>query len=115
MRKHPSSQQTARQRAEVIMKVRCGLMSASQAANILKISRKTYYKWEQRGLAALLGSLEDQNPGRPAQPADNRQQSLEKQLEQAHRENALLTHKIAIQDVLTDMKLKPGCDRVKKK
>jgi predicted transcriptional regulator len=89
MRKRPSSQQTARQRAEVIMKVRCGLMSASQAANILKISRKTYYKWEQ--------------------------QRLEKQLEQAHRENALLTHKIAIQDVLTDMKLKPGCDRVKKK
>ena len=52
---------------------------------------------------------------KPAQPADNRQQRLEKQLEQAHRENALLTHKIAIQDVLTDMKLKPGCDRVKKK
>ena len=115
MRKRPSSQQTARQRAEVIMKVRCGLMSACQAATLLGVSRKTYYKWEQRGLAALLGSLEDQNPGRPAQPADNRQQSLEKQLEQAHRENALLTHKIAIQDVLTDMKLKPGCDRVKKK
>ena len=55
MRKRPSSQQTARRRAEVIMKVRCGLMSASQAANLLGISRKTYYKWEQRGLAALLG------------------------------------------------------------
>jgi transposase len=97
------------------MKVRCGLMSASQAATLLGISRKTYYKWEQRGLAALLGSLEDQHPGRPAQPADNQRQRLEKQLEQAHRDNALLTHKIAIQDVLGDLKLQPGCDREKKK
>ena len=115
MKKHPGSQQTARQRAEVIMKVSCGLMSASQASMLLGISRKTYYKWEQRGLAALLGSLEDQSPGRPAQPADNQLQRLEKQLEQAHRDNALLTHKIAIRDVLTDLKLQPGCDRAKKK
>ena len=53
-------------------------------------------------------------PDRPAQPADNQQQILEKQLEQAHRENALLTHKITIRDVLTDMKLQPGCNRAKK-
>ena len=54
-------------------------------------------------------------PGRPAQLADNQQQRLKKQLEQAHRDNALLTHKIAIQDVLGDLKLQPGCDREKKK
>ena len=54
-------------------------------------------------------------PGRPAQPVDNQEQRLEKQLEQAHRENALLTHKMAIQDVLGDLKLQPGCDRAKKK
>jgi hypothetical protein len=43
MKKNLSPQQVARQRAEVIMKVRCGLMNASQAAARLGVSRKTYY------------------------------------------------------------------------
>ena len=115
MKKPPSSQQAARQRAEVIMKVRCGLMSASQAAEQLGVSRKTYYKWEERGLTALLGSLEDQRAGRPAQPVDMHQQALKKQLEKAHRDNALLKHKMALKDVLADLKLEPGLDRAKKK
>jgi transposase len=116
MKKQPGSQQTVRQRAEVIMKVSCGLMSASQAAKLLGVSRKTYYKWEQRGLTALLGSLGDQRPGRPAPPpADNQLQRLEKQLEQAQRDNALLSCKIALKDVLTDSKLQTGCGRTEKK
>ena len=45
------------------MKVRCGLMNASQAAEQLGISRKTYYKWEQRALSAMLEGLTDQPPG----------------------------------------------------
>lgn len=115
MKKRPTMQQAARQRAQVIMKVRCGLMNASQAAAQLGISRKTYYKWEQRGLSALLAGLEDQAPGRPSQPIDRKKQALEKQLEQAHRDNALLKHKMELKDVLTDLKLAPGMDRAKKK
>jgi transposase len=115
MKKRPTTQQAARQRAEVIMKVRCGLMNASQAAEQLGVSRKTYYKWEQRGLSALLTGLEDQSPGRPCQPVDSQQQTLEKQLEQAHRDNALLKHKMELKDVLTDLKLAPGMNRAKKK
>ena len=45
MEKRQSAQQTARSRAELIMKVRCGLISAQQAAERLGVSRKTYYKW----------------------------------------------------------------------
>lgn len=115
MKNRAPSQQTARQRAEVIMKVRCGLLSASQAARQLGVSRKTYYKWEQRGLSALLGSLEDQPAGRPAQPVDRHRQALEKQLAQAHQEVTLMRHKMALKDVLTDLKLDPGPDRTKKK
>jgi transposase len=115
MKKRSTTQQTARHRAEVIMKVRCGLMNASQAAAELGISRKTYYKWEQRGLSALLTGLEDQPPGRPCQPVDTRKKALEKQLEQAHRDNALLKHKMELKDVLTDLKLDPGMNRTKKK
>jgi transposase len=115
MKARPPSQQSARQRAEVIMKVRCGLLSASQAARQLGVSRKTYYKWEERGLSALLGSLEDQPAGRPPKPVDRQRQTLEKQLAQAHRDNTLMRHKMALKDVLTDLKLDPGLDRTKKK
>jgi transposase len=115
MKKRPTLQQAARQRAEVIMKVRCGLLNASQAAKQLGISRKTYYKWEQRGLSALLDGLTDQSPGRPIRPVDREKEGLEKQLAQAHRDNALLKHKMELKDVLTDLKLTPGMSRAKKK
>jgi len=35
-------------------------MTATEAAKQLGVSRKTYYKWEQRGLEALLDGLQDQ-------------------------------------------------------
>ena len=115
MKKPLTTQQAARERAELIMKVRCGLMNASQAADQLGISRKTYYKWEQRALSAMLDGLTNQPPGRPSQPVDTRKQGLEKQLAQALRDNELLKHKMELKDVLTDLKLKPGMDRSKKK
>jgi transposase len=110
-----SARQTARQRAEVIMKVRCGLMTARQAAELLGVSRKTYYKWEERGLAGLLSSLADQASGRRCQPVDLEKQALEQQLEQAHRECAILQHKMALKDAQVDMKLTPGMSRAEKK
>jgi len=115
MKSTSSAQQTARLRAEVIMKVRCGLMTARQAAELLGVSRKTYYKWEERGLAGLLSSLADQASGRPCQPVDSEKQSLQQQLEQAHRECAILQHKMALKDALTDMRLAPGITRAEKK
>jgi transposase len=116
MAKQPSSRQTARLRAEMIMKVRCGLMTARQAAKQLGVSRKTFYKWEQRGLSALLEGVTDQHPGRPPDPSDTPCQILERQLLEAKREIELLNHKMALKDVLMDLKLpKTGCDRTKKK
>jgi hypothetical protein len=51
MKQAAITQEKARLRAEVIMKVRCGLMTAQQAAEQLGVSRKTYYQWEERGLS----------------------------------------------------------------
>jgi len=115
MKKGPTTQQAARHRAEVIMKVRCGLMTASQAAEQLGISRKTYYKWEQRALSAMLDGLTDQPPGRPSQVVDPQKQALEKQLAEALRDNEFLKHKMALKDVLVELKLESGIDRAKKK
>lgn len=109
-------QHQARLRAELIMKVRCGLLTARQAADRLGVSRKTFYKWEQRGLSALLDSVTDQPPGRPPHPPDDHRQWLEKQLGEANRQIDLLNHKMALKDVLMDLKLPPtGSDRAKKK
>jgi hypothetical protein len=46
---------------------------------------------------------------------DKEKEVLEKQLAQAHRDNALLKHKMELKDILTDLKLTPGMSRAKKK
>ena len=105
----------ALQRAEVIMQVSCGLMTATQAARKLGVSRKTYYKWEKKGLQALLSGLADKEPGRPAAAIDPDKQAMEKDLEQMHRENQLLTRQMALKEVLSDLKIPGNASRAKKK
>jgi transposase len=90
----------ARQRAELIIQVRSGNLSASAAAQQLGVSRKTYYKWEQRALAGMVTALSDRAGGRPAHERDAERevlhaqvQTLEEQLrlqEQARRVNEIL-------------------------
>jgi transposase len=100
----------------MIMKVRCGLLTARQAAARMGVSRKTFYKWEQRGLNALLEHVTDHPPGRRAHPSDERIQDLETKLAQAQREIELLNRKMALKDVLMELKLpEAGGERVKKK
>ena len=97
------------------MKVRCGLMSASEAAAQMGVSRKTYYKWEQRGLSALLDGLSDQQPGRPEKQDHTAEQILEKQLAELRRENQLLEKKMVLKDLATEFTLRSKKDRTKKK
>lgn len=86
----------ARQRAEVIFKVRSGQLTATAAAQTLGISRQQYYQWEQRALTALLSALEDQPTGRPKTPTDpekellqHRVQQLEQQIQQQEQKEQL--------------------------
>jgi len=67
---------TVQQKAEMILKVRGGLLSAAEAARKLGISRKTYYKWEQRGLAAMMESLCERNSGRPPGEPDGEKETM---------------------------------------
>ena len=106
----------ARKRAETIMKVRCGLMTATQAAEALGISRKTYYKWEQRGLAALMGGLEDQSTGRPKRSDENQKQAdLAERIDELKRENKMLKQRMELKGLLTKIELRSASDRTKKK
>jgi transposase len=104
---------SARQRAELIMKVRCGILTAKQAAAQLGVSRKTYYKWEQRGLAALLQGLDDQQAGRPKKP--QRESELAKQLAQSQAEIERLQQTLILKDIAADLKMGSGSHRTKKK
>ena len=77
----PSTRQQAlaRQRAQLIMQVRSGVLSAQEAARQLGISRKTYYKWERRALAAMVEALGNRDRGRPPRPIDPEQAALQHQ------------------------------------
>ena len=76
----------ARQRAEVIFKVRAGHLTATAAAQMLGISRQQYYQWENRALEALLQALEDQPTGRPKGPTDPEKQTLQRRVEQLEQQ-----------------------------
>ena len=76
----------ARERAELIFKVRSGQMTATDAAQTLGISRQQYYQWEQRALKALLSALEDQPTGRPKTPTDPEKEALQRRVEQLEQQ-----------------------------
>jgi len=75
-------QALARQRAQLIMQVRSGLLSAQEAARQLGISRKTYYKWERRALAAMVEALGNRGHGRPPLPTDPEKEALQRQTQE---------------------------------
>ena len=91
-------------------------MTATEAAKELGISRKTYYKWEQRGLAALMDGLEDQTAGRPETDREIfREAEFEKQLSKLKQDNELLQKKMELKDIAHQMKLNEEKDKAKKK
>jgi transposase len=61
-----STEAKALTRTEMIVRVRAGLMTATAAAAALGVSRKTYYKWEKKGLQAMLAAERDETKGRPS-------------------------------------------------
>jgi transposase len=63
-------------RTEMIVKVRAGLMTATAAAEALGVSRKTYYKWERRGL----GAGEAEKPGRRSKEEAAEVKALKRQV-----------------------------------
>ena len=76
----PTAHALARQRAQLIMQVRSGMVTAEAAARQLGVSRKTYYKWERRALTAMVGALGTRAQGRPPQPDDPETAALRRQL-----------------------------------
>ena len=67
----------ARERASIILQVRSGALTATEGAERLGISRKTYYEWEDRALQAMALALESRAPGRPPVLRDAEKEELQ--------------------------------------
>jgi hypothetical protein len=100
------AKEMARQRAEVIMKVRSGQLTVTAAAALLGVSRKTYYEWERRGLGAMLRQLEDQEAGRPANPVSAEQAALQAKVAALEKELSIAKQTAEIRAVLRAMEQK---------
>jgi transposase len=100
MKQQQQREQEVRLRAELIAQVRGGTLTAAAAARRLGVSRKTYYKWERRALAGMMGALGERSGGRPAAPPDEEKERLRREVGQLRRKLLLAEQRLAIQKVL---------------
>ena len=107
---HPNRQQQseARQRVDLILKVRSGLITAADAARQLGVSRKTYYKWEKRAFSGMLEGLSDRSSGRPALVVDTEKEELKKRVMELTRELRLQQQRLELGDLLASEAKKKG-------
>ena len=90
----------ARQRASIILQVRSGVLSATEGAQRLGVSRKTYYEWEERALGAMAGALENRPAGRPLAPVDEEKEELRRRNEELEKKLFLAEKTIEVKDLL---------------
>lgn len=90
----------AKQWAEKIVQVQSGLLTATEAAKQLGVSRKSYYKRENRALAGLMEAVEDRTSGRPANAMDEEKEALKLKVAQLENEVLVLQQTARIREVL---------------
>jgi transposase len=91
----------ARERAAVILQVRSGKMTATEGAERLGVSRKTYYEWEDRALQAMALALENHSPGRPPVPLDAEKEELQSKVRDLEKRLYLAEKTIEVRDLLS--------------
>lgn len=103
----------ARERATVILRVRSGQITATQGAEMLGVSRKTYYEWEQRGLEGLMQSLESEEVGRPPNAVDPEKEAMAHKIQELEKKVAQAEQSETVRALFKAMREKE--ERVKKK
>jgi hypothetical protein len=91
---------TPAQMVELIVQVRAGILTATEAARRLGISRKTYYEREAKALQGMVTALAPGRPGRPPTTPDPEVARLRAALDQALRDQQVLEQRVLIQRVL---------------
>lgn len=103
MSKEKKNQEQAKIRAEVILKVQTGQITAKEAAKLLGVSRKTYYEWEERGLKGMMDALSNRPPGRPQMQKDPEKEELKKRVEDLEDELSLSEHMQEIRKLMSSL------------
>jgi len=91
----------ARDRAAIILQVRSGSVTATEGAERLGVSRKTYYEWEDRALQAMAQALENHCPGRPPVPLDAEKEELQGKVRDLEKRLYLAEKTIEVRDLLS--------------
>jgi transposase len=91
----------ARERASIILQVRMGAITATEGAERLGVSRKTYYEWEDRALEAMALALENHPPGRPPTPLDAEKEELQTKIRDLEKKLYLAEKTIEVRDLLS--------------
>jgi len=92
------------------------MMTATDAALKMGVSRKTYYKWEKRGLAALMNGLSDQPTGRAGPPLSSQHEAeLEKEVEALKKEKDRLEKQLGLKTLVHELEMDEYQKRTKKK
>jgi transposase len=91
----------ARTRLSVILRVLSGDLTATQAAEALHVSRKTYYEWQERALAGMKEALTDRPAGRPPMPSDAEKEKLQEQIEDLSNQLELARKTIEVKNILS--------------
>ena len=90
----------ARERTSIILQVRSGAMTATEGAERLGVSRKTYYEWEEKSLKAMAQALENHAAGRPPAPIDPEKETLREQIRELEKELDLAKKTIEVKELL---------------
>jgi transposase len=98
--KKEKEQELARERALVILKVRSGALTAKEGANLLGVSRKTYYEWEEKSLQAMALALENRPAGRPPAPVDEEKEILRERIRELEKKLDLAEKAVQVKELL---------------
>ena len=104
----------ARERAAVILMVRSGKLMATEGAERLGVSRKTYYEWEDRALQAMALALENHSPGRPPVPLNAEKEELKSKVRDLEKRLYLAEKTIEVKDLLSAFDLHEAKKKEKK-
>jgi transposase len=89
----------AHRRMQVILDYLAGRLNVTQAAQMLNVSRKTFYEWLERAREGMFQALRDRESGRPPGPAaDVEKEKLLETLEQADKDRQVLENRLRIQE-----------------
>jgi transposase len=98
--KKEKEQKLARERAQVILRVRSGALTAKQGAKLLGVSRKTYYEWEEKSLRAMALALENRPSGRPPAFVEEEKEALRERVQELEKKLYLAEKTVEVKQLL---------------